>query len=309
MYRERFTAMQANGRDVWTQADEDAVREWIDLRKRNVAGLWELHKRDMERVQYQGQEFAAVLGNQRAAVQSPSQPEEKQTGKTLYDAMDAFLDALKAKRKSESHRWRMEQIIKINLKRVREDCPMSAIDFAWLDALADYYKGRPLSNKGKKKNRKPISPQTVKTTLSHLRQFFIWCDDVSFGGWQAPRKLTKPFRVRLDDLRTRSELREVGRIEQFELPTLVKLYKTGSEFQQAIMLTALFTGGTQQELAVLQKDEFDLDKAQLHHHRNKTNVEGRFWLPPELVTLLRSQFGDHRRQPLSPCAIEKWPRA
>ena len=44
-------------------------------------------------------------------------------------------------------------------------------------------------------------------------------------------------------------------------------------------------------LAVLEKAEFDLDAGTLLHYRNKTKIEGRFWLPPELVELLREEFG------------------
>jgi hypothetical protein len=79
----------------------------------------------------------------------------------------------------------------------------------------------------------------------------------------------------------------------------VTLYQNGSAAQKMWMLTALFTGGTQTELAVLEQSEFDLDAGALIHFRNKTSIEGRFWLPAELVTLLRAEFKKHEDKPLA----------
>jgi integrase len=79
----------------------------------------------------------------------------------------------------------------------------------------------------------------------------------------------------------------------------VKIYRAASDGQKAIMLTALFTAATQKELAVLEKAEFDLNTGTLRHWRSKTKVEGRFWLPPELVTLLKTEFRKHRKRPLA----------
>jgi hypothetical protein len=114
-----------------------------------------------------------------------------------------------------------------------------------------------------------------------------------------PRKLLRPFRVRAADLMTPRELRAAATIEQFTVEQLVKLYRAGTQFQRCVMLAALFTGGTQQELAILTKEEFNLDDGTLDHFRNKSHVEGRFWLPPELVSLLRVEFAKHRRKPLA----------
>ncbi|MGE5607732.1 MAG: hypothetical protein ACM359_00615 [Bacillota bacterium] len=31
---------------------------------------------------------------------------------------------------------------------------------------------------------KPIRPQTAKMILQRLRQFFVWCDDMTYAGWE-----------------------------------------------------------------------------------------------------------------------------
>lgn len=241
----------------------------------------------------------AAPGDVDAPQPSPPARQASSGEATLYQAIEAYIESLKEKRRSQSHKWRADQVVRRGLKALREDCPLSSIDYLWLDRLCDYYKGRPKSLKGKRRNRKPIRPQTVKTTLQYLRQFLMWVDDTGFGGWEGPRKLTKPFRVRLDELLTPAEVRQCGSIRQFDVPTLVKLYRAGNDYQRSIMLTALFVAGTQQELAVLEKSEFDLDDGMLHHYRNKTRIEGWFWLPPELVVLLRAEFKKHRRKPLA----------
>src|SRR6266850_1860253 len=205
---------------------------------------------------------------------------------TLYDAIDEYLKSLRGKPRSESHKERADRVLNVNLKAARKDCPLAEIDFIWLDRLCDYFKARPNSLKDGTR----ISATTVLVILRYLRAFFTWVDDTGYGDWVGPRKLYKPFRVRVDDLMSPEEKREASVIKQFDIPALKKLYSVGSDFQRSVMLTALFCGLTQQELAVLKKTEFDLSHNTLHHFRNKTGVEGRFWLPDELVRLLRNQF-------------------
>ncbi|MGB7157380.1 MAG: site-specific integrase [Tepidisphaeraceae bacterium] len=304
-YRSGWREMNAVGITHWTPDTEQRVKDTIAFSHRKLRERFQDHE---HRAAMIGPMRGVVFPNATAAwMPVPMQllmvpndtPTVQQKGKTLYQAIEAYLAALKGKRVSEAHKWRAEQVLNVTLKRVVADCPIEQIDFAWLDTLADHFKSRPKSRKGKRKNRKPISPQTVKTTLAYFRQFFVWCDDVSFGGWEGPRKLTKPFRVRLDDLRTPSELRRANTIDQFDVPTLVQIYKAANDHQKTIMLAALFTAGTQRELALLEKSEFDLKAGALRHWRNKTKVEGRFWLPPELITLLKAEFKKHRKHPLA----------
>jgi hypothetical protein len=297
MLRERFIFMRAQGREVWTPEDEDAVREFVDFFKLGMTKLRQQHERDVLEVQQKGNLLDAVFGQPAAPASAQQTASPAAAGKqsTLYDAIKVYLAALDGKRMSESHRWRARQILETTLKGIRKDCPLADIDYLWLDKLCDYFKARPKVDK----TGKPMRPQTVVTTLRYLRAFFNWIDDTGFGGWQGPRKLLRPFRARTTDLMTPAEVRASTTIEQFDITTLVKLYRAGSDRQKVWMLTALFTAGTQTELSVLEKSEFDLKAGALVHHRNKTLIEGRFWLPPELVKLLRSEFRGHRHKPLA----------
>jgi hypothetical protein len=171
---------------------------------------------------------------------------------------------------------------------------MSGVTFAFLDKLVDFWKARPLM-----KNGNPIAPDTVLNTLRTCRTFFTWADDTTWSGWEGPRKLTRPFACERKDLMTASEVRASATIEQFTVADLAKLYKAGNDRDRVIMLTALFSAGTQMELSVMTKAEFDLDAGTLDHYRNKTSIRGLFWLPPELVKLLRAEFKQHPSKPLA----------
>lgn len=300
--RGQFESMRLQGRDVWTDADLAEVQKYLNSFKGAMLAARQLHARDLARVderrkvveqqgeivQQQGKLLDAFMGDAPASESAaPLADSTSSKPRMLYEAVAAYLANLRGKRKADSHKRRADQVLNINLKAARPDCPLSNIDYAWIDGLCDYFKARPPSLKNKKT---PIGANTVKVILQYLRQFFVWLDDTSYGDWEGPRKLMKPFRVRTETLLTPAELRETGTIKQFDIPTLRKLYTAASNRQKTLMLTALFTGATQIELAVLEKSEFDLAAGTLNHFRNKTRVEGRFWLPSELVKLLKAEF-------------------
>jgi hypothetical protein len=297
----QFSHMKAADRDVWTPEDEERVRWYVGqfkesmrlLRARQEADLRQLDEARIS-LEQKGRMLDAILGDFLVPAVKPALVAAPPKA-TLYSAIKAYVAAIKHKPMSDKHKERAVQVVEANLKRVRTDCPLTDVDFAWLDSLCDFYKSRPKNLK----DGKQMKPAGVANVLRYLRLFFVWLDDTEFGGWQAPRKLHKPFKVRVADLMTSMEHREASTIEQFDVPTLVKLYQAGTNRQKAIMLASLFTGGTQQELAVLEKLEFDLDAGTLHHFRNKTAVEGRFWLPPELVALLKADFAKRPGDPLA----------
>lgn len=217
---------------------------------------------------------------------------------TLYAAIAAYVKSLNGKRLSDKHKIRARQVVEVNLKKVRKDCTIATIDYAWLDSLADHFKNRPT-----RKDGKPMKAGGVKVILAYLRLFFTWLDDnAAAWGWNAPAKVTKPFKLSAEDVRAMkspTELLAEENIAQFDVATLVTLYRAANDRLRAIMLTALFTGATQQELAVLEKIEFNLDESTLTHFRNKTKVKGMYWLPPELVALLRPQFAKRSKDALA----------
>jgi integrase len=302
-----WLVMQSDGPRGWTPQDVANAKAFIggDIFREKLIEL-EARQKDLDRQQKeiannraQVGQFAFIAGG--ASPVSADSPKLIETAPValqramLYGAIKAYVEAIKGKRKSDKHKQRCIQVVEVNLKRTRADCPLADVDFAWLDSLCDHFKSRPKNLK----DGKPLSPAGVKNILTYLRLFFQWVDDASWGGWEAPRKLLKPFKMRIDDLMSPVELRAAGVIQQFNVPTLVKLYQKASDQQKAIMLTALFTGATQQELAVLEQSEFDLDAGTLHHFRNKTKIESRYWLPPGLVTWLHADFAKRPKDKLA----------
>ncbi|HEX8522037.1 MAG TPA: hypothetical protein VF669_07255 [Tepidisphaeraceae bacterium] len=183
--------------------DEDALftaTEIIGVRRT----VWQQVLDDARRVLEQQKDSGGsdTKGGRRAAVSAV--PKQSAGEKTLYQAITAYTEHLKGKRKSDRHKQRATQVVEVNLKRVRKDCPLSLIDFVWIDSLCDHFKGRPKNLK----DGKTLAPASVKNILTYLRLFFTWLDDTEFGGWQAPRKLLKCFRLRVADLMTPAELRD-----------------------------------------------------------------------------------------------------
>jgi hypothetical protein len=286
-----------NGGSVWSQEEIDGVQQDVKFFVHARRALFDRQKRDEERaaaevqrVAAQGEEIVQRFGPPVGTVTPPTERRNHATlakSDHLYAAIDAFLESFRGKRKSVRHKERMAQVLNVSLKHVRPDIALKEIDFLWLDKLCDHFKSRPPNQKDKKKQP---SPASVKGILTYLRLFFTWLDDVGFGGWEMPRKAIKCFRVRIDDLMTPEEVAAAANIQQFDIDTLKKLYAAATNVQRSIILAALFTGATQHELSVMRKTEFDLDNAMLKHVRHKTKVMGEYWLPPELVTLLKERF-------------------
>ena len=279
--------------DQW-QADGAMGNVWAPEAIEIMRGHLEVMKAEREREIADARRLLAGAGAvptlpaARAAVEKPA-------GKTLYDAIAAYLESFRGKRRAVNHKQRAAQTLEANLQRTKgsdgkplaPNVPMNEIDYVWLDRLCDKIKARPKSLK----TGKPISAQTVKTILQYVRQFFIWCDDTGYGGWEGPRKLMKPFRVRLDELRTAMEkdAAEDG-VEHLTMEEIKRLYHAGTDWQRTLLLLGIFTGQGQKELSVTRRAEFDLDSATFRHRRNKTGIGATYWLPPELVDLLRRQL-------------------
>jgi integrase len=185
-------------------------------------------------------------------------------------------------------------------ERYRRDVPLNEIDRLWLEAVCDHIHSRPLSRKVDRATgkRKPIDPYTVKTVLQHAWQAFDWIDSASdadtFGGWELPKKAERLFIVGVAKLMTKPERdRHSDGPDQIAFPELVALYHAidpANTLHKIILLMGIFTAQGQSELSHAMRCEFDLKRARFVHRRNKTGQQGEYWLPPELVQLLKGYF-------------------
>lgn len=231
-----------------------------------------------------------------------TKPDAPAVSDGLHAAWDAFADAVQSQPLSYKHKDSIHASI-VALKRYQADVPLKQVDYAFLEQLTALIKSRPLSRKKCKAagKRQPIKPYTVKRLLQHLRQATAWLhrqrESNRFGGWRAPSDWQELFNLQLTRTMTKAERdRAADGPEQIKLDEIANLYRTGignncqARMHRAWFLTALFAGLGQMELASIRREEFDLDRATLTHRRNKTGVQGVYWLPPELVTILRKLF-------------------
>ena len=216
-------------------------------------------------------------------VPTPAQSAPKEV-KTLHHLIDAYLAVFSGKPLSGSHKAKAAHVLG-NVRKVRKNIALGEIGHQWIEGFCDHYKSRPMVNGGRR-----MSPATVKNIFQYVRAMFVWADDVEYGEWQAPRKLMKLFRFKAKELLTPTELRASKTIKQIDIATIARMCQAADQHQKAIIWTAIFLACTQQELAVLEKSEFDLHGGIVEHYRNKTSVEGRYWIPPELCSLLKQQF-------------------
>jgi hypothetical protein len=147
-----WATMTSTGISAWTPeliAQAKAIGDQsVEAAKPFIASVREEAVRGQQHVNRYIARNADLLGTAATpAPVAPTLPERSQAGPSLYDAIKAYLEALKGKRVSEGHRWRAEQVLERTLKGVRADVPLAKIDYLWLDTLADHFKSRPLSKK------------------------------------------------------------------------------------------------------------------------------------------------------------------
>jgi hypothetical protein len=249
---------------------------------------------------------------------------------TLYGALDSYVHAVNRKRLSLPYRRRIGESIEAfkhyaadrdavtrlrgdpkALKSYLQDPDASAayrrdfplrpdVDRLWLEGVCDYVRSRPLSRKVNKRTgrREPVDPYTVKTVLQHAWQAFNWIDSASdgdrFGGWELPKKAKAIFAVELKKLMSKGERdRHADGPDHLTVAEIVKLYRAidaGNVLYKIILLMGVFTAQGQTELSCAMRGEFDLEAGRFRHRRNKTGQLGEYWLPPELVAMLREYF-------------------
>jgi hypothetical protein len=234
-----------------------------------------------------------------APVRQPTPTTREQPTIMLHAALEAYVSAVQAKALSSTYKRRLAETV-AGLKHYRADVPLAKIDRVWLEQLTDFIKARPLSrNKNKKSGeREQIKPGTVKTLLQHWRQAFDWLDRASdsdrFGHWEAPKRMNDLFEVDMNKLRTKVERdRAADGPDQLTIKEIVALYQAigpDNDLHKIVLLMGIFTAQGQSELACTRRDEFDLNAATFTHRRNKTGQRGVYWLPDELVKLLRAYF-------------------
>lgn len=292
--RGQFQNMQLQDREVWTEDDEASVKWYVDHFRAMQIGLRERQAADVRQVQLTGQFLNAVIIGDPVSPRAKRQSSEDpaiQPKLTLHSAIDAYVEAFEKKVLTEGHKERTRQLLN-DLKHFRGDVPLAEIDRVWLQTLTDQIKSRPKSRKRKTR----LAPYTVRNMLRSWSRFIDWldanADSARFGRWEAPRRWEDLFQVHLTKLMSKAERdAHADGPKHLTLEQVIRLYRAArNDLHRICVVLGTFAALGQKEIASLRRDEFHLTSGTLTHRRSKTGQLGKFWLPPEAVTLIRGYF-------------------
>lgn len=221
------------------------------------------------------------------AVAAPPVPSSRTTkGMTVQDGIDAYLAErrmdLQAKQITASWLRAIEDRLNYCV-RFNDFAALSIAEVGYdkLIALVKTIIGRPVSQK----TTKPISAKSAIGYVSALQQFFDWLD--KSGKWEGFKRWQDVF-----DFDRRKMKRAEGRrqpIQTFTPEELRMLYQRASGTSRLHIGLGLFCGFTQIDIAELKRFEVIEKNGEtyIEKGRNKTDIPGRWWLPPQVATDLK----------------------
>jgi hypothetical protein len=221
----------------------------------------------------------------------PGDVEPGTSGSALGDAGDRFVEYLKGRRLSCGRTQRVSGSLKRMYEVLARDTDLSTVAKEHLERIVAYFLSRPLRDK----TSRPMSVDTVVSTLRDIRQFFDWLDG---DAWEAPRRLDKIFTFNATSLLTPLEQKEKanGKV-LFELSELQALYGIANQQQRLYMLLALNCGFAQKEIATLLRADVQIKGKKMfidriRHKTRAASVRGRWELWPETQRLLMDRMNE-----------------
>jgi hypothetical protein len=234
---------------------------------------------------------------------------------TLHQALDAFAEhirrtaltpAVEGESQVTSPYGNTQIRTAHRLKERHQDMPLSALKLNTIQAMADYWRARPVV----KGTNTPITVRTAQNHIKQIKEFFRWLHKNSDYEWRKPEDF--------DDLvvSVKSNLREKAAkvspiaVDTYQLDELCILYKHATPFERLFFLLGLNCGFGQAEIATVLAKEVELFQRHSHETllgfvstekdsfirkiRPKTEVYGEWLLWPETVEAL--QWAIRRRQ-------------
>ena len=232
---------------------------------------------------------------------------------TIGAAANTYLDSLRRRAESGQVSWSYHEGEKANIDRalsaLAAKTSIEAIDESHLERAVAAITSRPTvrPRKGQRQGLDSrISAQTALNTVKAMRRLFRWIDEDERFPWHRPRRFDSIFRVRRQHLLDEDErLREHQQLDEqqvdaFRLNELECIFRNATPRQALYVLLALNCGFTQSELSGLRDYEVNLDGDApfIHRKRDKTGVQSRWTLWPEVVSLFRAEMSPpngHRR--------------
>ena len=220
------------------------------------------------------------------------------TGRSVYEAIDQFMGNLKRQMKPDSSN--ADHLLNtcdriIRAKDGLANTPLEKLRRKELDDWLAFFGSRPPS----KKTGNPIGPVTIRNIIQSIRMFLNQC--IEWEWWSAPPAWERAFRpFTIKRLSTDAEKRlSRKRPVTHNLAEKRVLWHLGRPFHRAMMALADWGGHTQKEIATLRFDNFlDVNgEMYIERHRNKTGVEGRWWIPPEAAAAISAELARTPRDP------------
>ncbi len=182
-------------------------------------------------------------------------------------------------------------------RRLLGSVPVNEIDAEKLARIRNMITSRPLTHH-QRRNRKPISIDTVKNWLMTIGMALDWFEITPRIGWTPPHHrwreqftLTKKQEYALQ---TPEERDADGRPKAaFTVDELVQIYKCCTKLGRRYLLMGLTLGWAQEGISSFRRPQFVQIKGEYYidRRRGKTGVEGYWWVCPELAALIKEAMG------------------
>ena len=238
-------------------------------------------------------------------------------GKTLHDALDAYVDWIKEEYRhgdsetiSEYGHTKLGQFKTI--KDRHEDIKLSEVNLDHIETMFRYWRRRPASRAHATKG-KPMSLDSVRHYLGELERFFKWLNRSQNFTWCKPEgfeDLDKTVRVDTSEVKT-----SIRQGNLFQLEELVALNRYATPTERLYLMLGLNCGFGPKEIATLTigecflnqglpKDEQELfdfptttDQSFVSLVRNKTTIVGKYLLFAQAAEMVRWSMQHRLSQP------------
>lgn len=182
-------------------------------------------------------------------------------------------------------------------RRTLDALPVCDIGSEVLGRIRNLITSRPLTHH-QRKNRKPISIDTVKNWLMVLGMAFDWFEITPRIGWTPPHhRWREQFTLSKKQeyaLQTPEERDNGGKPKPaFTVDELVMVYKNSTKLGRRYLLMGLTLGWAQEAITSFRRPHFVQKNGEyfIDRRRGKTGVEGYWWVCPDLVPLITEAMG------------------
>ncbi len=241
----------------------------------------------------------------------------KDDGKTLHEALDAYVDWIREEYRqgdsetiSEYGHTKLGQFKTI--KDRHEDIKLSEVNLDHIETMFRYWRRRPASRAHATKG-KPMSLDSVRHYLGELERFFKWLNRSQNFTWRKPEgfeDLDKTVRVDTSEVKT-----SIRQVNLFQLEELVALNRYATPTERLYLMLGLNCGFGPKEIATLTigecflnqglpKDEQELfdfptttDQSFVSLVRNKTTIVGKYLLFAQAAEMVRWSMQHRLSQP------------